>query len=377
MSTGTEMGTTGTTDAAGQSSQQAVAIDDRKLEEFLHTVVADIGAAANAVLVTIGDKLGLYRAMVGAGPLEPAQLAARTGTAERYVREWLAAQAAGGYLDYHPDSGRYSLPPEHAMALAVEDSPVFLQGGFDVIGAVVADEPKITDAFRTGDGVGWHEHDQRLYGATERFFRPGYRANLVSSWIPALDGVQQRLREGIVVADVGCGHGASTILLAEAFPASTFIGYDYHPTSVEAARARAERAGVADRVRFEVASAKDYPCPDGGFGLIALFDCLHDMGDPVGGLRHARSCLSDAGTVMLVEPAAGDRVEDNLNPVGRLFYAASTTLCTPASLDQEVGLALGAQAGPAKLEAVAREAGFTSFRVATRTPFNLVLEASG
>ena len=265
--------------------------------------IVDLAArAANAVLVTIGDKLGLYRAMVGAGPLEPAQLAARTGTAERYVREWLAAQAAGGYLDYHPDSGRYSLPPEHAMALAVEDSPVFLQGGFDVIGAVVADEPKITDAFRTGDGVGWHEHDQRLYGATERFFRPGYRANLVSSWIPALDGVQQRLREGIVVADVGCGHGASTILLAEAFPASTFIGYDYHPTSVEAARARAERAGVADRVQVRGGQRQGLPVSGRRLRPDPLFDCLHDMGDPVGGLRHARSCLGDAGTVMLVEP---------------------------------------------------------------------------
>jgi SAM-dependent methyltransferase len=357
------------------ASTAAPPVDEAKLEQFLHSVVADLGAVMSAALVNIGDKLGLYRALADAGPTTPAQLAERTGTAERYIREWCAAQAAGGYLSYDPATATYHLPPEQAMALADDTSPVFMLGGFDVASAVLADEDKIAEAFRTGEGVGWHEHDARLYPGTERFFRPNYRGNLVDAWIPALEGVRQRLVEGIHVADVGCGHGASTVLLAQAFPASTFSGFDYHPSSIQAAREAADRAGVADRVRFDVASAKDYASPEDGFGLIMYFDCLHDMGDPVGALRHARSRLAPGGTVMLVEPRAGDRVEENLNPVGRLFYGASTTLCTPASLDQEVGLALGAQAGPARLEQVVREAGFTHFREATSTPFNLVLEA--
>ena len=362
------------TEPTGTPTTAGPLVDEAKLEQFVHQVVADLGAVMNAALVNIGDKLGLYRALAGAGPTTPAQLAARTGTTERYVREWCSAQAAGGYLTYDPPTQTFTLPPEQAMALADDTSPVFMLGGFDVASAVLADEDEIAEVFRTGEGVGWHEHDSRLYPGTERFFRPNYRANLVDAWIPELEGVRNKLAEGIHVADVGCGHGASTILLAQAFPASTFSGFDYHPASVQAAREAADRAGVADRVRVDVASAKDYAGPESGYGLIMYFDCLHDMGDPVGALRHARSRLAPGGTVMLVEPRAADLLEENLNPVGRVFYAASTMLCTPASLDQEVGLALGAQAGPRRLEQVVREAGFTHFREAASTPFNLILE---
>jgi SAM-dependent methyltransferase len=348
-------------------------IDEAKLEQFIGAVAGDLGATLNTALIRIGDKLGLYRAMSGAGPLTSEELAERTGTAERYVREWLAAQAAGGYLTYDAASERYELPAEHAMALADEDSPVFMLGGFQLASAVLADEPKLAEAFRSGDGVGWHEHDQRLFEGCRRFFRPGYRGNLVSSWIPALSGVDEKLRAGGSVADVGCGQGASTIIMAEAYPASTFIGFDYHEESIEAARRAADEAGISDRVDFEVASAKQYP--GSGYDLVCFFDCLHDMGDPVGACRHVRETLDGDGTVMLVEPRAGERVEDNLNPVGRIYYCASTMLCTPGSLDQEVGLALGAQAGETRLGDVVREAGFSRFRRAAETPFNLVLEA--
>jgi SAM-dependent methyltransferase len=348
-------------------------IDEEKLNQFVGTMVGDLGATMNTALIRIGDKLGLYRAMAGAGPLTPAELAERTDTAERYVREWLAAQAAGGYVAYDPDTERYELPAEQAMVLADEDSPAFMLGGFQIASAVLADEPKLSEAFRTGEGVGWHEHDHRLFGGTERFFRPGYRAYLAQAWIPALEGVDEKLRAGAKVADVGCGHGASTIIMAQAYPESTFVGFDYHEGSVESAREAADAAGVSDRVSFEVASAKDYPGSD--YDLVAFFDCLHDMGDPAGALEHVRGTLADDGTVMIVEPYAGDRVEDNLNPIGRVYYCASTTLCTPGSLDQEVGLALGAQAGEARLREVAEEAGFGRFRRATETPLNLVLEA--
>ncbi|MGH2962523.1 MAG: class I SAM-dependent methyltransferase [Solirubrobacterales bacterium] len=348
-------------------------INEDKLHEFVGSVVSDLGATMNTALIRIGDKLGLYRAMAGAGPLTPAELAERTDTAERYVREWLAAQAAGGYVAYDSETERYELPPEQAMALADEDSPAFMLGGFQIASAVLADEPKLAEAFRTGKGVGWHEHDHRLFGGTERFFRPGYRANLVEAWIPALDGVEEKLRAGAKVADVGCGHGASTIVMAQAYPNSTFVGFDYHEGSIESAREAADAAGVSDRVTFEIASAKDYPGAD--YDLVAFFDCLHDMGDPAGALGHVLGTLADDGTVMVVEPYAGDRVEDNLNPIGRVYYCASTMLCTPGSLDQEVGLALGAQAGEARLREVAEEAGFSRFRRATETPLNLVLEA--
>ncbi len=354
-------------------SSAATTIDEGKLERFIGSVVGDLGATLNTALIRIGDKLGLYRAMADAGPLSPEELAERTDTAERYVREWLAAQAAGGYVVYDPEAESYELPPEQAVALADEQSPFFLLGGFEMASAVIADEPKLADAFRSGEGFGWHEHDHQLFEGIERFFRPGYRGNLVSSWLPALDGVEAKLRAGAKVADVGCGHGASTLIMAEAYPESTFAGFDYHDGSIDAARRAAGESSAAARVEFEVAGAKDYP--GSGYDLVAFFDCLHDMGDPVGALRHVRETLDGDGTVMLVEPRAGDQVEDNLNPVGRVYYCASTMICTPGSLDQEVGLALGAQAGEARLCEVAREAGFTRFRRAAETPFNLVLEA--
>ena len=348
-------------------------LDAAKLEQFVFRAVDEVGATLNAALVVMGDRLGLYRALAGGGALTPAELAARTGTAERYVREWLNAQAAGGFVDYHPAEGAYSLPPEQTVALTDEDSPAYLPGLFQNALGSVLDSPRITDAARTGAGVGWHEHNHHVHDGCERFFRPGYNANLVASWLPALDGVVERLQRGARVADVGCGHGASTILMARAFPNSTFVGSDYHAESIETARRRAEQAGVGDRVRFEVEPASAYT--GGGYDLVAMFDCLHDMGDPVGAAQHVLETLAPHGTWMIVEPAAGDRVEDNLNPIGRAYYGFSTLLCTPASLSQDVGLALGAQAGPARLAQVVREAGFTRFRHATETPFNLVLEA--
>ena len=347
-------------------------IDSNKLDGFVHKALGDIGSALTASLVVIGDKLGLYRAMAGAGPLTSAELAKRTETNERSVREWLAAQAAAGYVDYDAATGRYSLPEEHAVALTDEDSPACVLGGFQGMTAAMRAAPKVTDAFRTGQGVGWHEHDPELFVGVERFFRPGYNANLVAAWIPALEGVEAKLKAGGRVADVGCGHGASTIILAKAYPKSTFVGFDYHAPSVEAARDRAKTAGVSDRVRFEVASAKTYA---GTYDLVACFDCLHDMGDPVGAAAHVRQSLAPNGTWMLVEPRAGDHVHDNLNPVGRLFYSVSTLVCTQASLAQEVGTALGAQAGEARLREVLTEAGFTRVRRAADTPFNIVLEA--
>ena len=348
-----------------------MALDEAKVHEFVGKAMGDLGAALTASLVVIGDKLGLYRALAGAGPLTPGELAARTETVERCVREWLAAQAAAGYVTYDATSGRYTLPDEHAAALADEDSPACVLGGFQGMTAAMRATAKVADAFRTGKGVGWHEHDPELFVGTERFFRPGYNANLVDAWLPSLGGVKQKLESGATVADVGCGHGASTIIMAKAFPRSTFVGFDYHPASIESARERAARAGVADRVRFEVAAAKEYP---GTYDLVTFFDCLHDMGDPVGAARHVRASLAPGGTWMLVEPFAHDLTEDNLNPVGRVFYSVSTLVCTQASLAQEVGLALGAQAGEARLTDVLKQAGFGHVRRATETPFNIVLE---
>jgi SAM-dependent methyltransferase len=351
----------------------AMAVDEDKLMAFMGQAVTDMSAAISVALMAIGDKLGLYKAMAGSGPLTSADVAKRSGTSERYVREWLNNQAAGGYVTYDPDTGRYELPDEQAFALADEDSPVFLGGVFDVLGACWAAEDRIIEAFRTGEGVGWHEHHPRLFGGTERFFRPGYKANLTTSWIPSLQGVESKLEAGAKVADIGCGHGASTILMAQAYPKSKFVGSDYHEGSIDAARKRATDAGVGDRVEFDVASAKGFNGTD--YDLVCFFDCLHDMGDPVGAASHARQALKADGTVLLVEPFANDKLEDNINPVGRMFYGASTFLCTPASLSQEVGLALGAQAGEERLRQVFSEAGYTSFRRATETPFNLVLEA--
>jgi SAM-dependent methyltransferase len=348
-------------------------IDEARLEEFMGRFVQDLGAGATAPLVVIGDKLGLYKAMADGGPVTPGELAERTGCRERYVREWLCQQAASGYVEYDAAAGAFSLTPEQALALADDTSPAFIPGAFQLLAAMVKDEPHIAERFRSGDGFGWHEHDHDLFEGTERFFRPGYAANLVESWLPALDGVVERLEAGARVADIGCGHGASTILMAEAYPASTFVGSDYHEGSVEAARRAAERAGVADRVAFVVASAKDFG--GGPFDLVCVFDALHDMGDPVGAARHVREQLAPDGTWMVVEPYANDTVEENLNPVGRVFYAGSTMLCTPASLSQEVGLALGAQAGERRLTEVLNDGGFGRVRRAAETPFNLVLEA--
>ena len=335
--------------------------------------VGDLGAAISAALVVIGDRLGLYRAMADGTPVSADQLAERTGTDPRYVREWLSNQAAGGYVSYDPAGEAFFLTPEQSLALAQEGSPAFVPGAFQVATALTKDEEKIADAFVGRHGVGWHEHHHDLFAGTERFFRPGYAANLVSAWIPALEGVEAKLQSGARVADVGCGHGASTILMAQSFPGSRFVGFDYHEASVQRARAAARDAGLQDQVRFEVASAKQYP--GDGYDLVAMFDCLHDMGDPVGAAAHVLETLAPDGTWLIVEPYAGDRLEDNLGPVGRVFYGASTLVCTPASRDQEVGLALGAQAGEARLREVVTAGGFTRFRRATETPFNLVLEA--
>jgi len=346
-------------------------IDATKLDDFMGRFVGDLGAALSAANVVIGDRLGLYRAMADGEPVTPEQLAAQTGTDARYVREWLAGQAAGAYVTY--EDGRFRLTPEQSFALAQEGSPAFVPGAFQLATSLVKDEEKITSAFQTGDGFGWHEHHHDLFAGTERFFRPGYAANLVSAWIPALDGVHEKLEQGACVADVGCGHGASTILMAEAYPESRFVGFDYHGGSIEAAREKASRAGLDGRVSFEVAKAKEYAGER--YDLVTMFDCLHDMGDPVGAAAHVLETLDSDGTWMIVEPFANDRLEENLNPVGRVFYSASTLVCTPASRDQEVGLALGAQAGEARLREVVNEGGFTRFRRATETPFNLVLEA--
>jgi len=344
-----------------------------KLEAFMGKMLNDMGAAATSALVLVGDKLGLYKTLAQNGPMTSAQLAEQTGTAERYVREWLAAQAAAGYVEFQPDVGTYGMSPEQAMALADEQSPVFVAGAFEVFAAMILDEPKITAAFKTGHGVGWHEHNACLFRGTERFFRAGYMAHLVSSWLPALDGVVDKLKGGAKVADIGCGHGASTIVMAQAFSHSQFIGFDYHEASIQRARAAAQDAGISARCQFEVGTAKDYPGRD--FDLVTFFDCLHDMGDPVGAASHVRQSLAADGTWLIVEPFAGDSTAENLNPVGRIFYSASTMFCVPASLSQEVGAALGAQAGERKIREVVTAGGFTRFRRATQTPFNLVFEA--
>ncbi len=346
-------------------------LDQGRLEELLGRFVNDFGAAGFAATVVIGDKLGLYRALA-AGPATPAELADRTSTHQRYVAEWLAAQAASGYVTYDPTSGRFWLSEEQEFALAHEDNPIYLPGAFQVMVAAIKDEPKVTDAFRSGTGVGWHEHDPDLFAGTERFFRPGYAANLVSSWIPALDGVQAKLEAGALVADVGCGHGASTVIMAQAYPNSRFYGFDNHAPSIEHARRAAEEAGVADRVTFEVASAD--AIPGGPYDLVCFFDCLHDMGDPAGAARRAAEVLAEGGSALIVEPMAGNSVEENLNIVGRTFSAASTLCCTANSLALG-GPALGAVAADDALREVVTGAGFKEFRRATQTPFNRVFEA--
>lgn len=348
-----------------------MAIDQHKLNEFLNKAIGDIGAAWSANMVLLGDKLGLYKAMAKLGAVTPAELARTTRTGERYIREWLANQAAGGYVTYEPSSGRYTLPEEHALALADDESPCFLPGAFQAVAAGFAANPKIEQRFKNGKGLGWDQHDPLLFVGTERFFRPSYAGNLFTSWIPALDDVEAKLKQGVTVADVGCGFGASTILMAKAFPNSTFFGFDYHGPSIKAAKQRAKTAGVKN-VTFKVAKSTSYPGK--GYAFVTHFDCLHDMGDPVGAARHVKKTLASDGTWMIVEPFAGDKVEDNLNPIGRVYYAASTMVCVPASLHYD-GPALGAQAGEARLREVVMKGGFTRFRRATQTPFNLVLEA--
>src|SRR5207248_4608329 len=351
---------------------QAPAVDMDKLMTFLGQVIGELGATVNAGLIVIGDRLGLYKAMAGAGPITSTELAEKTRTSERYIREWLNAQAAGGFVTYDPATKRYELPPEQAMALADEDSPAFVGGAFELATATLKATPHIEEVFKSGAGFGWHEHDAGVPTGCERFFRPGYNANLVSAWLPALDGVEAKLRVGAKVADVGCGLGASTRLMAEAYPRSQFTGFDYDAESIELARGKAKGAGAKNTL-FEVAEAAAYPGT--GYDLIAMFDSLHDMGDPVGAAKHVRQTLAPDGTWLIVEPIAGDKVEQNLNPVGRAYYAFSNFLCTPNSLSQDVGLALGAQAGEARIREVVTAAGFTRFRRVAETPFNAVYEA--
>ncbi|MBY0526964.1 MAG: class I SAM-dependent methyltransferase [Gemmataceae bacterium] len=349
-----------------------MAINETKLKEFLEKGINDVGATLGAALVVVGDKLGLYKAMAGAGPLTPGELARKTGTAERYIYEWLNNQAAGGYVTYDAATAKYTLPPEQARALADEESDCLLTGNFQAAADIWAAIPKMLANFRSGNGMDWGEHTPDLFEGTERCFKPNYIGNLVKRWIPALDGVEAKLQAGATVADVGCGHGVSTIVMAQAYPRSQFIGFDYHAPSIEVARQRAQVAGLADRLRFEVGNASNFPGK--GYALVANFDCLHDMGDPLGAARHVLETLDKDGTWMIVEPFAHDKVEDNLNPIGRIFYGASTMVCVPASLAHH-GPALGAQAGEGRLKAIVMKAGFTRFRRATETRFNLVLEA--
>ena len=351
---------------------ETLQLDQAKLEAFATRAIADIAASYTGVMVSLGSRLGLYQAMAGAGPLSAKELAARAGCAERYVREWLNAQAAGGYLVYHAASETYELTPEHALVLADEESAYFLPPAWNMPAAMWADEDKALEAFRSGRGVAWGEHHERMACGVAAFYRNGYRASLVPQWLPALDGVVARLQAGIAVADVGCGHGHSTLLMARAFPNSRFFGFDPHAPSIDAARRNAKDEGLDDRVRFEVARATDYRGED--YGLICFFDALHDMGDPVGAARHAASVLAADGTVMLVEPFAHDRVEDNLNLGGHLYYSASTVICCAHAIAEGGKLVLGAQAGPRRLAEVCRKAGLTHFRVAAETPFNLICE---
>jgi 2-polyprenyl-3-methyl-5-hydroxy-6-metoxy-1,4-benzoquinol methylase len=349
-----------------------MAIDETKLNAFMGNFVHDLGAVMHAATIVVGDHLGLYKTLAE-GPLTADALATKTGTDARYIREWLSSQAASGYVQFDPATQQFSMTEEQAFALAVDGSPAFIPGAFQIAVAQFKAIPKIIDAFKTGKGLGWHEHDVALFHGTERFFRPGYAANLVGSWIPALESVEKKLKAGARVADVGCGHGASTVIMAQAYPKSTFFGFDYHEPSIRHAREAAERAGVADRTRFEVGSAKAYP--NGDYDFVTVFDCLHDMGDPVGAAAHILKSLRPDGTWMIVEPFAHDHLEQNLNPVGRVFYSASTFICTPASRAQEVGMCLGAQAGEARIREVVTQGGFKRFRRATETPFNLIYEA--
>jgi SAM-dependent methyltransferase len=348
-------------------------VDEAKLNEFVGKILNDLGGALSIPMVRMGDRLGLYKALKESGPMTSGELAAKCGVAERYAREWLSHHAASGYLEYDSASVKFTLPEEQAMVFADPDSPVYLQGGFDVAVVMMENEGLVEPAFRSGKGVGWGNQSQCLFCTTAKFFRPGYQANIVASWLPALEGVVEKLEKGATVADVGCGHGFSTIIMAKAFPKSNFVGYDFHPDSIAQAQIHAEQHRAEANTRFEVGKASDYPAKD--LDLVTFFDCLHDMGDPVGAARHVRETLKPDGSWMVVEPQAGDRLEDNLNPVSRMFYAASTLICVPTSLDQPVGAAFGAQAGFAKLSSAIKNGGFGTVRKATETPFNMIIEA--
>jgi 2-polyprenyl-3-methyl-5-hydroxy-6-metoxy-1,4-benzoquinol methylase len=348
-------------------------VDMDKLHQFVGQMLGDLGGAASVALAHIGDELGLYKTLHAKGPMTVDELAAAAGVNQRYLREWLSHQAASNYVAYDPATQKFALPPEQAMVFAIEDSPVYLNGAFETMAAILGNQELVKPAFKTGEGVAWGDQSTCMFCAVARFFRPGYQNNLVNAWLPALDGVVAKLERGAKVADVGCGHGWSTVFMASAFPNSEFVGYDFHPKSIEEARKHASEHGGSANVRFEIGMAKDYAGVD--FDLVTFFDCLHDMGDPAGAAAHVRQSLKPDGTWMIVEPIAGDRLEDNLNPVGRLYYAASTMICVPTSLSQEVGAALGAQAGEARLREVIASGGFTSVRRATETPFNMILEA--
>jgi 2-polyprenyl-3-methyl-5-hydroxy-6-metoxy-1,4-benzoquinol methylase len=348
-------------------------VNQQKLDTLVGRLLGELSAGYGGVMVSIGHKLGLYRAMAGGGPLSSHEIARRSGCSERYVREWLNSQVAGGYIAYHPTSATYELTPEQAAVLADDTSPVFLPHAWQVVASMWADEPKTLNAFRTGEGVSWGEHSERLFCGVAAFYRNCYSASLVQEWLPALSGVTAKLEEGARVADIGCGHGHSTVLMAQGYPQSRFWGFDVHEGSIEIARRVAREAGVEERVSFEVAKADEYA--GHGYDLVCFFDCLHDMGRPIDALRYARTAMVEDGTIMLIEPFAGDRVEDNINPVGRLYYAASTTMCCAHAISENGTHVLGAQAGPNQLEAVLRSAGFGTVRQATQTPFNLIIEA--
>jgi ubiquinone/menaquinone biosynthesis C-methylase UbiE len=354
------------------AEERKMKLNEDKLHAFLGKMVQDVGAAASASLVLVGDKLGLYKALAGQDPMTPQELADRTKTAERYIREWMAAQAASGYIEYDRESGKFSMTPEQAAVFADEDSPFVMTGGFYALSSIFADEPRITEAFRTGAGVSWGDHCNCLFCGTEKFFKPSYRAHLTSTWIPALDGMEEKLKSGGLVADIGCGHGASTMFMAQNYPDSKFFGYDFHHPSIVHARDAAEHQGLSN-VSFETVTARKFPGED--YDMIAFFDCLHDMGDPVAALANTRESLKPDGSCMIVEPFAQDALEDNLNPLGRVYYSFSTMICTPSALSQEGGMSLGAQAGEARIREIAEQAGFTRFKRVSETPFNLIYEA--